>query len=182
MGIIHKGVPHRLALSIAESIKAETFVETGTHMGKSAEFAKQWFRNVITIEKVPHYYDSCNRRLRKLGIQCYLGDSPVILEGLVAIRLAPCFFWLDAHWSPDLHAPRQSVICPVLEEIKVIDLSSQNHAIMVDDARLFGCTTGWPNKEEVIKALEGNGRRVVYEEDDVIYALPVGRSVAVEEI
>jgi hypothetical protein len=70
----------------------------------------------------------------------------------------------------------------VLEEIKVIDLSSQNHAIMVDDARLFGCTTGWPKKEEVIEALKGNGRRVVYEEDDVIYALPVGRSVAVEEI
>jgi len=182
MGIVHRGIPHRLAISISESVGAEWFIETGTHMGESAKFARQWFKKVLTIESVKHYHDKAIKRLAPLGIECYLGDSPEVLARLVPQIFNIGLFWLDAHWSPDLNAPRPNVICPVLEEIKIINLSTFNHAIMVDDARLFGYTLGWPNKATVMEALADDGRRMVYEEDDVVCAIPTGRSVGVEEI
>jgi hypothetical protein len=42
----------------------------------------------------------------------------------------------------------------------------------VDDVRLFGSLPNWPSKQEVIDYLMADGRRTVYEFEDVLVAEP----------
>jgi hypothetical protein len=169
MGIVHKGIPRRLARQLRQRHGLSVFIETGTHMGNTAVWAAGEFVEVITIESSPHYHQLADEKFSLPNVRALLGNSWEILQRLEID--APALFWLDAHWSPDLEGERPVVICPVLDELAVINESTLSHAILIDDARLFGNTPGWPKLDDVKRMAQMNGRKVWIEED-VIFAVP----------
>jgi FkbM family methyltransferase len=99
-----------------------------------------------------------------------LGDSRDILPQLDLSE--PTVFWLDGHWSAGDTAGEGDE-CPLLDELATI---GPQHAILIDDARLFiepppppHDPEQWPTLEQVIDALDD---REVAIRDDVVIALP----------
>lgn len=168
MGIITKGIPEQTALDLADKYNLTTFVESGTHVGKTSLFASQWFNEVYTIESVKYYHNIAKAKMPS-NVKLYLGSSQMWLPQIIKQLHNPALFWLDAHWSRDLQGEKPHVICPVLQEIRAINKFQYPHVIMVDDARLFG-NPGWPSLDNVILSLSHN-RSNVWIEDDVIFAV-----------
>lgn len=170
MGIIHKGIPE---LKVLDRFGDDynIFVETGTHVAKTAIAMSDWFRTVHTIESVNHYYQRSVQNIihsGKRNIQIYFGRSQDILPDIVntlEINNTPAVFWFDAHYSPDLEGAKPAVVCPVIQELEIVTKSSLQHVILIDDARLFG-SREWPSLDRVLQYLP----KSAYIEDDVIWS------------
>ena len=160
MGSVQFGIPRELALALKAKYGIEVFVETGTLVGHTAEWASKHFKQVATTDVL--VTDESRGRLMHLDNveQCF-DDSGFFLECL-SMR-EPILFWLDAHTNE---------YCPVCAEIHAINRSPLPHVILVDDARLFGDLPAWPTKEEVVWLLINGGKRTVREEGDVLVAEP----------
>lgn len=171
MGIVHRGIPQQMALELARRYGIARFFETGTHVGKTAAWARQHFDVVITIEAHGEYFRQNLKRYPDSDILFLFGASQARMRELVPLMKEPHMFWLDAHWGADLPYSRPEVVCPVIEEIEIINQSLENHVILVDDARLFTGINGWPSLETVMRFL-GERSRDVYVEDDVVIAVP----------
>ena len=169
MGIYSRGIPEQTALDLADKYSLTTFVETGTHVGKTALFAANWFNTVYTIESEPYYYDIAEANLQyKRNVALLFGSSQEVLPTVVRRIVEPTLFWLDAHWSRDLKGQRPFVVNPVLDEIAAIKQLIINHVIMIDDARLFSGDHGWPAFHEIAAAIGYSYD--IWVEQDVIYA------------
>lgn len=173
MGNIYHGIPSKLALDMKKKYNLVTFVETGTLVGKTAEWAASRFTNVYTIELSYNWFIMAKVYLRGFkNVQLLHGRSQTVLKDLAPRLRYPTLFWLDAHWSRDLGYPRiEPSVCPVLEEIEHISKSELAHVILVDDFRLFGTERGWPTKDKVKRALEALDKKVTFS-DDVFVAVP----------
>lgn len=57
------GAPKELILKLLERLPADCFVETGTFMGGTTEWAASHFQKVITIEVNPEISRTTSRRL-----------------------------------------------------------------------------------------------------------------------
>ena len=68
MGFIHPGVPQELVARLAQQFGITTFVETGTHKGKTAEWASGLFQKVITIEGSEKWYQETGERLTAVNV------------------------------------------------------------------------------------------------------------------
>ena len=171
MGTVHPGLPPGLARTARRAIGARTLVETGTNVGNSAAVAARLFERVVTIEKDPTLHATALDRHGELrNVEWLLGDSRDVLPQLHLSE--PTVFWLDGHWSAGDTAGEGDE-CPLLEELAAI---GPQHAILIDDARLFTeqpppphDPSQWPTLEQVMAALAD--REVVIRED-VVVALP----------
>lgn len=171
MGIVHPGLPPKLAKTARRAVGARTLVETGTNVGNSAALAARLFERVVTIEKDPTLHAAAREGHANLpNVEWMLGDSRDILPRLDLSE--PTVFWLDGHWSAGDTAGEGDE-CPLLDELATI---GPEHAILIDDARLFiepppppHDPDQWPTLEEVMDALRD--REVVIRED-VVVALP----------
>ena len=165
MGIIHRNIPKVLAVDLSDKYELDILIETGTHVGKTAVWATDWFTHVYTIESVTHYYEVSRNKLRhKKNVTLINGFSQDVLQWLMLDIHQPCLFWLDAHWSRDLEGNKPDVICPVLEELTIIKQSQYEHVILIDDARLFEAKNNWPSLNDIKNAIE----RPFYIQEDVI--------------
>jgi hypothetical protein len=175
MGDVYKGIPYQLALELKEKYRLDTFIETGTLIGRTAKWASEHFASVYTIESDYHLYTIASGHICKQpNIQCFHGLSQVMLPRALRMFSGSALIWLDAHWSRDLgYSKYEGVICPVLEELKVLAADGRDHIILIDDYRLFGKTDGWPTAEEVHDTLTLMGRSVSYQ-TDVFVAVPNG--------
>jgi hypothetical protein len=180
VGIIFSGVPHDLVIFLRDETGIETFIETGTHTGQTAEWAAQYFTSVATVEWSSELYEQTSARLAGLkNIKCYCGNSHETLKELVPQLPGPAIFWLDAHWSA---GPRQAGTkeeCPLLDEIATIDQSSHDDIILIDDARYFLAppppphdTEQWPTIETILQTLTRNKERHTIIQHDYILSVP----------
>lgn len=172
-------VPKNIALMLKDKYDLDTFVETGTYIGKTAEWASRHFDNVHTIELNEQYYAVAQFSLLLLrNVVMHLNDSRALLPILIDefdMNRRKVLFYLDAHWSDGAQYGRPLMDSVALEEILIInDWDDKNHAIVVDDAHRFG-TDRWPTKADIVKALEDDGRRHVRELLDVLIAVPQRR-------
>lgn len=176
MGSVYHGIPPELALDLKQKYDLQLFVETGTLMGRTAEWASVHFEQVYTMEIAYNLFALAKSVLKSFSnVQLIYGDSQAILKDLVPMLSKPTLFWLDAHWSRDLGYPKfDAAICPVLEEIATLSTAIPDHVVLVDDLRLFGNEPGWPNKMDVKDALEKVGKKVTYSAD-VFIAVPNGK-------
>lgn len=172
-----RGVPRDIALCLKDTFLLDLFVETGTLIGYSAKWASKHFKHVYTIELFEEYYQLASNNLATYrNITCIRNHSIYALEEL---RLDwdgfyyP-LFWLDAHWSQDARYGRPIRESQVLEEIENINHWQSRHAIIVDDAHKLSAPR-WPKREDVIRALDNNGKRNLKEVYDVIIATPTYR-------
>lgn len=154
MGSVQFGIPRELALALKDRYGLRFFTETGTLEGHTALWAKDHFESVVTVD--------IKQQAILPGVNAVECDSAKFLEMFPEIE-GPTMFWLDAHTDES---------CPVLREIAAINTYPQKNLILVDDARLFDTLPAWPKKHEVIRALTNEGRRKVYEVDDVLVAEP----------
>lgn len=181
MGLIRCGPPTVIISQLKEAYRVRTFVETGTYMGETANWASQEFENVITIEHSESLYlRAVQKYASKTNIQFILGDTRDKLHEIVAKLDAASIFWLDAHWSGgETHGDMDE--CPLIQEIKVLNNSPHDHFIFVDDARLFESPPPhphkieqWPTIDNVIETLNsGKHRYYIVINEDVIVAVPL---------
>ncbi len=172
-------VPQNIALMMKERYFLDVFVETGTYIGKTSEWASKHFDEVYTIEQFETYYRMAELKLiNNKNIKMYLNDSRAVLPSILArIANKKALFYLDAHWSKGAQYGRPLVDSTALEEVLLINECDNDHVIIVDDSHRFG-TERWPTKVSIIDALEKNGRREVRELLDVLVATPRRRYYA----
>ena len=171
-------MPHlvkRLMISVVQQqLHYSTFVETGTLQGEMAAHASMLFRRVHTIELDPDLATSAADTLSKLpNVTVHHGDSGHLLRSVLATVETSCVFWLDGHYSGPGTA-KGNTDTPILAELQAIaDHPVRPHAILIDDARVFGPDDAYPSIEEVIarlRTIDPHSRIGVSK--DIIWAAP----------
>jgi hypothetical protein len=112
-------------------------VETGTYRGETtAFFAKNSPAPVFTTEANRRSFSFASRRLRRFkNVTVHFMDSRKFLKNLKLSTDLPVFFYLDAHWGPDV---------PLQEETAFIFEKFSNFLIMIDDFQVPGdCGYGY---------------------------------------
>src|SRR3990167_3584106 len=113
MGLIYRRIPQSLALSLKDKYRLKVFVETGTFMGKTCEWAANYFPLVLTVELFEDYYKATSQRLKNISKVLKLATSPT-------------FILLDAHLSRDLTYTVPDGFWPVLRELDWIILDKRS--------------------------------------------------------
>jgi hypothetical protein len=102
MGIVHPGVPRRLALWLRDEAATSDFVGTGTYRTGTARWAATHFDRVISIEADEELHSAAGKRLASYAnVDLRLGRSQDVLATLVPKLSRPALAWLDDHWSGD---------------------------------------------------------------------------------
>lgn len=180
MGIVRMGSPEELILRLLAVRPVNIFVETGTFLGGTTQWASIHFEKVITLEAAQLYFDKAQLKFAKTrNVSCLYGDSRSQMGDIVKTLHEPAIFWLDSHWCGS-ESYGENNQCPLLEEIEVINTSTIEHLILIDDARLFTSPpplpnriAQWPTIAEVCRLLDaGTYHRYVVIFEDVIIAVP----------
>lgn len=185
----------RDAVSVLLDIKDEFdithFIETGTNVGQTAEWASQQFESVTTIEMDDDLYQTAlEKRGHIENIDFVKGVSQEELRTIVPTLDGPAIFHLDAHCGGKWAASAGESLerddlppCPVLEEIEIIGESEFGHYIFIDDARVFASPRrepfdmdAWPNIQDVIHEIEAidPDYEVIIYKDEIIAVPPAG--------
>jgi hypothetical protein len=147
--------PHLKRAIVADYVKKHgptVFVETGTYRGDTLARIQPLVSQAISIELDPVLASAAKRRFRRRShVEIRVGDSAVALPEVVAGINEPALYWLDGHFSGGVTA--DSGESPVLKELEAILASSGKSTILVDDARLFDGTKGYPTLDEVVSLL-----------------------------
>lgn len=179
MGIVRMGMPTELVSKLQEAYNVQLFVETGTYHGKTALWAAEHFKTVITIEASPEIYAQVIATHSQVkNVKFLYGHSKEQLATLVPSMNEPCIFWLDSHWCGGV-SYGESDECPLLEELLIINKSDQDHFILIDDARLFlnpppppHSPEQWPNINAVLDVLAAHRSRYTSVFEDIIVSVP----------
>lgn len=179
MGKIYPGFPEPLGNFILSNFKVKYFVETGTYLGNTAEWASRKFQKVYTIESSPDIYKNTKERIGNIpNIEFFLGDSAKVLKKILPrIKKGHIVCWLDAHWSGGTTFGKEKE-CPLLNEIDTINKNTTLAIIVIDDARFFLLPPPvphkieeWPSISEIINKLNPQERYIAVW-NDVIIAVP----------
>ena len=180
MGNVRLGVPEKLALALRDAGGLRVFIETGTYKGGTTTWAAQHFPKVVTIEAHQPYHEKAKAANWNFkNISWVLGNSRTELRVQLGKAHQPCLLWLDAHWCGNAsYGHKIGEECPLMEELAAVtkDNYADEHAILIDDARLFEAPPPyphdpkqWPTMVEIKRVLDG---RVIVVHDDVIVAVP----------
>ena len=124
-------------------------VETGTFEGRTIASCLRSFDRIVSIEIVPELAVKAAARFAHAGhVTIINGDSAIELPRVVASLRGPATFWLDGHYSGEATG-RGAVETPVVAELTTILESATAAIVLVDDARLFTGTDGYPTLEEL---------------------------------
>jgi hypothetical protein len=129
-----------------ERFSPEVFVETGTYKGKMVYAVMPYIKEIYSIELDQNHYRNARKKFAGYpNIHIIQGQSGQILPRILRDIDKRCLFWLDAHWSKGSTA-RGDLQTPIMQEIKCIlnHPRADEHAILVDDARLFVGADDYP--------------------------------------
>jgi hypothetical protein len=140
----------RLIASRARELRPEVFVETGTLFGDMTYAQRNNFRRLYSIELDDYLFERATRRFRAFPhIRILQGDSGKKITEVLQELDGPCLFWLDAHYSGGITAHGEEMT-PVFAEIRhILTHPVKKHVIVIDDARLFNGTDGYPTFREL---------------------------------
>ena len=146
-----------MMLESAKRYNATQFVETGTFLGDTSFFMKDYFDKVDTIELDTKLADKAVKRFENIeNVKVWQGDSGiVILEILKTInKNSVVFFYLDGHFSGGITA-KANLNTPISKELELIFNHSKNHVVFIDDARLFfSDEKDYPPYDELVKQIK----------------------------
>jgi hypothetical protein len=153
-------LPIPLLLLLKHTHRLTAFLETGTAGGDSALLASTYFPRVFTVEIDRERFQHARNRLRanpSIHITC--DSSPGFIRHILSENPTERFlFWLDGHWCG---GPRFGKECPLMDELAAIAPHHSNHAILIDDARLFlspppppHIADDWPTMSEIQSYLQ----------------------------
>jgi hypothetical protein len=157
-------------LRYQRSRRFHTFVETGTFTGEMVAAMRPYFRRIISIEMAPDIHRQAVSRFEgEPHIELLLGDSADVLPRVLEQIRDPALFWLDGHFMGE-NTARGAEDSPVRTELSaLLSHPVDRHLVLIDDARLFTGTAGYPTIEElrgwIARARPGSRVQV---EDDII--------------
>ena len=146
--------PHRYKSKIisdyAIKYKIKTLIETGTYLGQTIDDLEPGFDSIYSIELDKKLYLNAKKMfLTNKKINILQGDSSKLLPNIISKIKKPSLFWLDAHYSKGITA-RGKKETPILDELNSISKSKiKNHVILIDDARKFNGSNGYPSINDV---------------------------------
>ena len=145
----------------------DTLVETGTYLGNMIFAQRKNFKKIYSVELSPVFFEKAEKRFKSYKhIKILFGDSSDILPEILKDLKEPTLFWLDGHYSGGETAESN---CPVLNELEAITSSPIIHEILIDDARCFDGTKGYPSLKEIAQLLSRKVKKYELEVDlDII--------------
>jgi hypothetical protein len=152
-------------------------IETGTFRGDAIQANLEVFPRIYSIELSVPFHRAAVRRFRPHPhVQILQGDSGKVLPELLKSIREPALFWLDGHYSGGNTAAAE-IDSPLLAELAaVLSHPIPGHVILIDDARYFTGTDGYPTltaaEELVRRQAPGHGFELKY---DVIRITPPPR-------
>ncbi len=134
----------------AERFALEVMIETGTYRGDMIAAIRSSFDQVHSIELDEKLrQDAAARFARDAGVCIHQGNSGERLGEVLIDIQQPCLFWLDGHWSGGETA-RGDEACPIRAELRhIFDHATSGHVLLIDDARCFDGTDGYPTHAEL---------------------------------
>lgn len=157
-----------LLVEIAKKYNLKILVETGTHKGDTIYYCKDYFDELFSIELDHEFYiNSKNRLSNYSNVHIFEGDSSVILVDILKNINKPVLFWLDAHYS-GAGTAKGDLDTPVIKELDYILSKNLNCVILIDDARLFRGSSGYPKLKSIKKMLNQHRDYKIEVRDDII--------------
>jgi hypothetical protein len=163
----------RLIRRTARRFGTPVLIETGTYKGDTVAALRRHFERVVSIELSPELAARARARFRHDdAVAIVEGDSGVLLAGVLDDVPAPALLWLDGHWSGGETA-RGDLDTPVRAEIEIALRHRSGHVLLIDDARCFDGTGGYPTLFDLIDLVAAlSPRACVTVKDDVVRVLP----------
>jgi len=145
------------AVILRNGIAGGTWIETGTHLGDTAELLATVADQVHTIEPAKELFEKARIRLSHLrNVIVHLGTSEDTLEPILQKTQGNVTFWLDGHYSAGVTF-KGKADTPILEELNLIAKyrsQFQGIAVLIDDVRCFNPQltefTDYPTKEFLV--------------------------------
>lgn len=140
-----KPIETNLLLDIADfRVYSDTYVETGTCYGGSAERAiKAGYKTILSVEAWKPFYDHCKQYFKDCEqVTLFLGKSTERLSDMLAETTERCVIFLDAHPAGPNTAGHDELMSGINEssqdwiltkEIEQILLHRKDHIIIIDD-------------------------------------------------
>ena len=143
-------VKQRAVLRYQRGGRFRTFIETGTFTGEMLAAMRPHFRELVSIELSPPIHETARRRFSgDSSITLLLGDSGVVLPRVLESLDHPALFWLDGHYMGE-GSGRAQIDTPVAQELSaLLRHPVRGHVVLIDDARLFTGSGGYPSIEDV---------------------------------
>jgi hypothetical protein len=148
-------VKQRTLIRYQTRYRLRTFVETGTYTGETVQAMSEYVDRVISIEVAPALHARAVKRFAgQSHIRLLLGDSATLLPEVLASLDGPALFWLDGHYMGG-ESGRGTLDTPVMAEMRALVVDPmRGHVVLIDDARLFNGTCGYPGLDEFMKWVE----------------------------
>ena len=165
----------RMAISAyLARFELKEFFETGTHYGDTLAFIAG-FKDVscTSIElSTDLYAKACDRFDGWTNVCILHGDSGLLLPDLLAHLERPALFWLDGHYSGGATA-EGTKHTPISQELQaIINHPIKKHVILIDDARCFDGTNGYPRLDELIREVQTDLNYNIEVSTDIIRMTP----------
>ncbi len=164
---------------VARKYELRDLVETGTFLGDMLAAMRDSFDSLTSIE--------LSEELHARAVQRFAGDDKItLLQGDSKDRISevskvldrPTLFWLDAHYSGSWHAEFEETAGgdrdnPIYAELEAVFERGIDHAVLIDDARLFNGKEGWPILTDVcLFVKERQPTKKIHIEHDIVRILP----------
>lgn len=162
-------------IATADRYRCTVFIETGTFYGQTVNAVKKSFEMVLSVELfVPLYNYNKKAFANNDNVTIYFGDSSSELKKMIDKSIGSILFWLDGHYSGGGTACGD-IESPILAELETIKSNRNDmHCILIDDARLFTGTHGYPTLDKTISMLlEINPNYQIDIDCDCIVAVPL---------
>ena len=138
-------VKQHIVIAYQRRYRLRTFVETGTYTGEMVHAVSPYVERVISIEVAPALHAQAARRFAgRDNIRLLLGDSATLLPAVIESLDEPALFWLDGHFMGE-ESGRGAQDTPIVAEMtSLLSHRVRGHVVLIDDARLFDGTGGYP--------------------------------------
>jgi hypothetical protein len=136
--------------------------------------AAQGRRSLHPIELDPALHERARTVFAGIGgIELLLGDSGALIRQVLERLDEPALFWLDAHY-PGAGTGRGAEDSPILHELAaILGHKVREHIVIIDDARDFTGSGGYPTIRDLARFVESRGYWIRIRDDLIrIYARP----------
>ncbi|MEO5571599.1 MAG: hypothetical protein ABIT08_01865 [Bacteroidia bacterium] len=165
-------IKRKIIKAYAKKYRTPVFFETGSAAGDTIATVQSLFKKVFSVEINKNYFDNAKKRFAaKKNIEIINGDSGKVLASLLNDKInETTLFWLDGHYNSVLDPKGNELVCPIFGELdSIFNHPIKNHVILIDDARLFTGTNGYPTIDEVkITVATKRPDLLFYVEQDII--------------
>ncbi len=169
--------PHPIKMMVVGSylkkFSIDDFVETGTYLGDTLGYIANRGVRCTSIELSEELFQAACRRFKACkNVRLVQGDSGQKLPELLNEIDRPVLFWLDGHYSSGITTSAETHT-PVIAELKaILNHSIKQHVILIDDARCFDGTNGYPYFDDLLRGIREDGNYIAEVSTDIVRLIP----------